>query len=252
MDEQTLRHLRREVEEGRLSRRRFTQSLIGLGLTAPMAAQVLGTLGTRPGAAQGAGLHADPTGRGRGRAHAVVAGADPAQPALRHRHEGHGRVPDLLRAARRLRPEGNLVPVLAAEVPSAANGGLAKDGTSVTWRLKKNVRWHDGKPFSADDVVFTWEFVSDPATAAVTVGLVPRDRADRQGRQPRHQDHVQPAAALLGRCLLRQSRHDPAQARVREFQGRQVPGGAGEPEARGDRRLPHRGLPARRRRSGRA
>jgi peptide/nickel transport system substrate-binding protein len=32
------------------------------------------------------------------------------------------------------------------------------------------VRWHDGKPFSADDVIFTWEFVSDPGTAAVTVG----------------------------------------------------------------------------------
>ena len=67
-------------------------------------------------------------------------------------------------------PDGNLVPVLAAEIPSVANGGLAKDGTAVTWRLKKNVRWHDGKPFTADDVVFTWEFVADPATAAVTVG----------------------------------------------------------------------------------
>ena len=43
MDEQTLRHLTREVETGRLSRRRFTHILVGLGLTAPMAAQVLGS-----------------------------------------------------------------------------------------------------------------------------------------------------------------------------------------------------------------
>jgi len=37
MDEQTLRHLLRDVASGHLSRRRFTQVLIGLGLTAPMA-----------------------------------------------------------------------------------------------------------------------------------------------------------------------------------------------------------------------
>src|SRR5205823_1786571 len=67
-------------------------------------------------------------------------------------------------------PDGNLVPMLAAEVPSLQNGQVAKDGTSVTWRLKKNVVWHDGKPFTADDVIFNWEYVMDPATAATTQG----------------------------------------------------------------------------------
>jgi peptide/nickel transport system substrate-binding protein len=50
------------------------------------------------------------------------------------------------------------------------NGGVAKDGRSVTWKLKKGVQWHDGKPFTADDVVFNWEYATDPATAAVTSG----------------------------------------------------------------------------------
>src|SRR5262245_47244032 len=67
-------------------------------------------------------------------------------------------------------PDGNIVPVLAAEAPSVQNGQVAKDGMSVTWRLKKNVQWHDGKPFTADDVVFNWEYAADPATAAVTIG----------------------------------------------------------------------------------
>src|SRR5262249_60127657 len=67
-------------------------------------------------------------------------------------------------------PDGNLVPVLAAEVPSVQRNTLAKDGTWVTWKLKRGVTWHDGKPFTADDVVFNWEFVTDPATAAVTSG----------------------------------------------------------------------------------
>jgi peptide/nickel transport system substrate-binding protein len=68
--------------------------------------------------------------------------------------------------------DGEMVPVLAAEIPSLANGGVAKDGRSVTWKLKPGVTWHDGRPFTADDVVFNCEYARDPATAAVTSGLV--------------------------------------------------------------------------------
>jgi peptide/nickel transport system substrate-binding protein len=60
--------------------------------------------------------------------------------------------------------------VLAAELPSKENGGLAADGKSVTWKLKQGVKWHDGQPFTADDVVFNWAYARDPATAAVTAG----------------------------------------------------------------------------------
>jgi peptide/nickel transport system substrate-binding protein len=49
-------------------------------------------------------------------------------------------------------------------------GTLTKDGRSVTWRLKRDVQWHDGRPFTADDVVFNWEFAADPATGATTSG----------------------------------------------------------------------------------
>ncbi len=57
--------------------------------------------------------------------------------------------------------EGKLVPFLAAVIPSPDNGGLAKDGKSVTWKLKQGVRWSDGEPFTADDVRFTYEFVTN-------------------------------------------------------------------------------------------
>src|SRR5205814_4284601 len=66
--------------------------------------------------------------------------------------------------------DGNLVPILAAEIPETENGGISQDGTTVTWKLKKDVQWHDGKPFTADDVVFNWQYAADPATAATTVG----------------------------------------------------------------------------------
>ena len=67
-------------------------------------------------------------------------------------------------------PTATSSPKLAAEIPSRENGGLAADGKSVTWKLKQGVTWHDGKPFTADDVVFNWEYAKDPATAAVTIG----------------------------------------------------------------------------------
>jgi peptide/nickel transport system substrate-binding protein len=67
--------------------------------------------------------------------------------------------------------DGNLSLVLAAEVPSIQNGGLSADAKSVTWKLKPGVKWHDGHPFTADDVVFNWEYARDPATAATTIGI---------------------------------------------------------------------------------
>ena len=76
-------------------------------------------------------------------------------------------------------PDGNLSPTLAAEIPSVQNGGVGKDGRSVTWKLKKGVTWHDGKPFTADDCVFTWEYAADPATAAYTIGTYKDLKVDK-------------------------------------------------------------------------
>jgi peptide/nickel transport system substrate-binding protein len=61
------------------------------------------------------------------------------------------------------------IPVLAAEIPTIENGGVASDLTSVTWKLKSGVKWSDGSDFTADDVVFTWEYCADPATACTSV-----------------------------------------------------------------------------------
>ena len=66
--------------------------------------------------------------------------------------------------------DGGLHPVLAAELPSRANGGVAADGRSVVWKLKRGVTWHDGTPFSADDLIFNAEYAVDPVAATVTLG----------------------------------------------------------------------------------
>ena len=54
---------------------------------------------------------------------------------------------------------------LAAEIPTLDNGGVAKDLTSVTWKLRTGVKWSDGTPFTAEDVVFTWRFMVESKTA---------------------------------------------------------------------------------------
>ena len=63
---------------------------------------------------------------------------------------------------------GNLVPILAAEIPTMENGELAADNTSVTWKLRQDVRWSDGERFTAEDVVFTYLYITDPEVNVVT------------------------------------------------------------------------------------
>ncbi|BBB93387.1 MAG TPA: peptide ABC transporter substrate-binding protein [Methylomusa anaerophila] len=55
--------------------------------------------------------------------------------------------------------KGEWIPDLAMEVPAVANGGVSSDGLTVTYRLKQGVAWHDGIPFTAEDVTYTWQFI---------------------------------------------------------------------------------------------
>src|SRR5262249_48034044 len=140
MDEHAIRALIVEVEHGRLSRRRFIRTMVAAGLTTPMAASLPGSAGlahAQPSASSGA-----PTRRGGGGGGGQVRWLS-------------GPAPPLLNPPRPVAPkdfessqlfyepladidtDGNVVPVLAAETPSLSNGGVARDGTSVVWRLKR-------------------------------------------------------------------------------------------------------------------
>ncbi|PPQ17129.1 ABC transporter substrate-binding protein [Bradyrhizobium sp. AC87j1] len=62
----------------------------------------------------------------------------------------------------RIDPQGVIQPNLAVEVPNQKNGGISEDGLNWRIRLRDDVRWHDGKPFSAEDVKFTLELITNP------------------------------------------------------------------------------------------
>jgi len=74
----------------------------------------------------------------------------------------------LLQGLIRADENGNYVPWLAAEVPTVQNGGVSADGKTVTYKLRQGVQWHDGQPFTARDVVFTFQAIMDASNAVFT------------------------------------------------------------------------------------
>ncbi|HSW09029.1 peptide ABC transporter substrate-binding protein [Aquabacterium sp.] len=169
MQEKQLRTLIEDVREGKLPRRGFIQQMVGLGLSAPMASMLLMHAGV---ANSQAIVNYKPTKRGGGGTLKALwwQGTTLLQPHFASGTKDQEGSRIFYEPLGSWDADGNLVPILAAEVPTRENGGLSPDGKVVTWKLKKGVTWHDGKPFTADDCVFTWEYARDPATAAVTSG----------------------------------------------------------------------------------
>ena len=169
MTEKQLRQLVEQVRCGSLPRRHFIERMVGLGLSVPMAGLML--MEARVAQAQAAFTY-KPTRRGGG---GMLKLLQSDAPTLLNPHFATG-VKDNFASRIFYEPlaqwdaDANLEPVLAAEIPSRENGGLAADGRSVVWRLKKGVTWHDGQPFTADDVVFNWQYAIDPAAATITAG----------------------------------------------------------------------------------
>ncbi|HLZ70178.1 MAG TPA: peptide ABC transporter substrate-binding protein [Dehalococcoidia bacterium] len=207
MSDWTVAELAEQFKAGHISRRHFIAKMFAAGLTMPVIASVLAACGssnngksaakTGAGAAtQAASAATQAAGGGSAAANAATAAASAAANAFTPTKRGGGGTLKLLwwqgptlpqphinngtkdfDASRifyeplaEFDADANLVPVLAAEIPTVENGAVAKDGTSVTWKLKQGVTWHDGQPFTADDVAFTYQFIADPATAANTAG----------------------------------------------------------------------------------
>jgi peptide/nickel transport system substrate-binding protein len=169
MNEHDIRELIDGVKKGALSRRDFAKKLVAVGLTAPIATQILMHSGVA--IAQSTATY-KPTKAGGGGPLKVLWWQGPT---LLNPHFAVG-TKDQDGSRLFYEPlagwdsDGNLRLVLASQIPGREDGSLAADGKSVIWKLKKGVTWHDGKPFTADDVVFTWAYAKDPATAATTTG----------------------------------------------------------------------------------
>lgn len=59
-------------------------------------------------------------------------------------------------------PKGSPVPMLASEVPALQNGGISKDGLTITYHLRKDAKWTDGTPVTSQDVKWSWQAIVNP------------------------------------------------------------------------------------------
>ncbi|MBX9701855.1 MAG: peptide ABC transporter substrate-binding protein [Acetobacteraceae bacterium] len=171
MNEDTLRRLIGAVKSGRLSRRGFVTRMAAVGLTAPMATQILAIAGAAPAGAQSVPAYR-PTRRGGGGPLKILywQASTLLNPHMAVGTTNNDACRVFYEPLAGWATDGTLVPILAAEVPTIENRGLAEDGRSVTWKLKRGVKWHDGRDFSADDVVFTWEYAKNPQIGTTTSG----------------------------------------------------------------------------------
>jgi peptide/nickel transport system substrate-binding protein len=169
MNERRLRRRIEEVRSGARSRRAFLREMAAFGLSAPFVAQMLLHSGVAMAATD---FKYAPTKAGGGGTLKLLWWQSPTllNPhfAVGTKDQDGSRI--FYEPLGAWDPDGNLVPILAAEVPSVENGTIDKDVTWVVWKLKQGVKWHDGTPFTADDCVFNWQYASDPATAATTSG----------------------------------------------------------------------------------
>jgi peptide/nickel transport system substrate-binding protein len=169
MNEQKLRRRIEEVRTGARSRRTFLSEMAALGLSAPFVTQMLAHSGVAMAATEAKYV---PTKAGGGGTLKLLWWQ---APTLLNPHFAVG-TKDQDGSRLFYEPlagwdaDGNLVPILAAEIPSVEAGTVDQDLTWVVWKLKAGVKWHDGTPLTADDCVFNWQYASDPATAATTIG----------------------------------------------------------------------------------
>lgn len=161
-----------DVAQGRLSRRDFMGRVTALGVSVSLASTLLGTTGLAHAQADAAFAYKG-TKRGGGGPLRLLLWQGPT---LLNPHFATG-IKDqegsrpFYESLIRYDDQGSPVAVLAAEIPTRANGGVAADGKSTTWKLKPNVTWHDGQPFTADDIVFNWQYATDPASGAFSTGF---------------------------------------------------------------------------------
>lgn len=72
--------------------------------------------------------------------------------------------------------DNNPHPVLVTEIPSSDNGGISEDGRTITIKLRDDIVWSDGEPITADDFLFSYEMVTDPAN--IVNSMYPYDQLE--------------------------------------------------------------------------
>lgn len=63
---------------------------------------------------------------------------------------------------------GHAIGEIATQVPSLENGGISHDERTLTYHIRRNVRWQDGRPLTARDILFSYRTIANPNTNVPT------------------------------------------------------------------------------------
>ncbi len=175
--------LHTELRTGKITRRDFTLRALALGVGMPIISFILRaeTASALPGRQIGWGVAAQATAgppvegmdgrtRGEGGELRLIQWQAPSMlsPHVSTGEKDYLAAQLIVEPLMHYLPDGTLIPTLITEVPTVENGLLAEDLKSVTYKLLDGVTWADGEPLTADDVVFTWEWIIDPENASVS------------------------------------------------------------------------------------
>src|SRR5829696_2884053 len=180
--------LHKELRSGRITRREFTLRALALGVGMPIISFILRaetasatTASTPLGRHIGWGVAAQDTAgppaegmdgrtRGEGGELKIIQWQAPSllSPHVATGDKDNLAAQPILEPLMHYLPDGTLIPTLITEVPTVENGLLSEDLKSVTYKLLDGVKWADGEPLTADDVLFTWQWVTDEANAATS------------------------------------------------------------------------------------
>lgn len=168
-----------DLRRGRMSRRAFVLRAAALGISPTLTLTLVNSVGGREVAAQNPPAERPTVGthdqvRGAGGELKVRQWFAPSN-VVAHLTDFPASTPNvssmILEPLLSYAADGSLLPTLVTEVPSKENGGLSDDLTKVTLNLRDDVLWSDGEPFTADDVVWTWQWINDESNGAWTSWL---------------------------------------------------------------------------------
>lgn len=170
-----------DLKHGRITRREFIARATALGVGLPITLFVLNSMKFETTAAQDADSSA--SGRPSVGTEGQTRGAGGELKILQWQaasiafsHKGTG-TKDwnasslVLEPLMLYAPDGTLLANLITEVPTKENGGVSDDLTTVTVNLLEGLLWSDGEPVTAEDIVFTWEWITNPDNASTSASV---------------------------------------------------------------------------------
>jgi peptide/nickel transport system substrate-binding protein len=171
-----------DLKSGRITRREFIARATALGVGLPITLFVLNSIKLDGVAAQDSGsisLSERPMIGTEGQTRGAGGELKLLQwqaPSIAFSHKGTGTkdwnaASLVMEALFVYAPDGTILPNLATEVPTKENGLLSDDLTTVTVNLQEGLLWSDGEPVTAEDIVFTWQWVVDPANASTSASV---------------------------------------------------------------------------------